>query len=238
MVAAAVFYLSVTLTGEAALAFSARDYPSFTLKVFGHDAVIFYRPSITQGGLSTSIVIDGRSENGVNPSTAAEIQKRIDKAQEVQLIYTPGSIGSTAVDLLSRIPSSKPWGLSIFVQPQRTPVTAEISPKILSAIEQLSDDPDASHFDEYGYRLLPQPVPNLVMQRSRYSRPNGRPFFLLRQELSRTEPAYAYVGYFIYGTNVHVLYRFSNVSREHWVDVDKAALEFIATVLGPTKKQP
>jgi hypothetical protein len=218
--------------GGSALAVSPHETPSYTLKIFDYEAVIFYRPDITYDGTSTGVSIDQRSQTGTNPSPA-EIQRRADKAQEAELVYHPGWTGSFA-----KIPKAEPVPLSIFISLQRMPFVDEINPKILAEIERASDDANKNHFDADGYRLVSYLVPNLVMQRSRYSRPDGRPFYLLRREESRIEPKYAYSGTFLYGKNARVIYYFRNVSKEHWVEVDKAVHEFVAAVLTRPPNQP
>ncbi len=179
---AGVTFVLVTQIGGSALAFSPRDYPSFTLKIFGYDAVIFYRPRIGQGGLSTSISIDQRHGLTVAPATAEEIQRQADKAQEIELVYDPESAGSSKVDLLSTFPSARPFSVNVDIYLQRSPFVGQIgNPQLLSAVEKLSDDPDRSHFDEYGYRILDQPVVNFVMQRKLYSRPDRSPLFFSKE---------------------------------------------------------
>jgi hypothetical protein len=230
--------ISLPVVGSA-YAFSPNEHSSFTLKLFGYDAVIFYQPRVGQGGLSTTIGIDQRYEVKVNPSEAEEIQRRADKAQEIELVYSPGQTGSTAVDLFAKIPATKPIALSVYIGLQRTPVIGEIGNlKILSAVEQLSEDPDSSHFGENGYRLLTEPVPNLIMQRSRYSRPGGRPFFLLRQTDSANGPVFSYTGDFLYGQRARVRYHFRYVAKEHWVALDKAVYAFVSAILTPPNGRP
>jgi hypothetical protein len=222
--------------GDGAMAFSLQDFPSFKLKVFDQDALIFYRLKIGQGGLTTRVTIDQRPIMDVNPALAEDIQARLNSADEVQLHYAPESTGSSEVDSFSKIAAIKPFAVIIFVEFQRTPIVGEIGNKeILSAIEQLSNDKDRHHFDEHGYRQLTYPTFNYVMQRSQYSRPGGRPLFFFRRPISSKDGLYNLTGSFIIGAHARVQYTFRTdaVSEEHWVDVDKAVIAFAAEVLTP-----
>jgi hypothetical protein len=236
--ASAIVVLITQMEGSA-LAFSPHDYPSFTLKIFGYDATIFFQPKVGQGGLSTSIFNDRRHENRVNPSTAADLQNRVDKAEEVQLLYHLESNGPGAIDLLSKIPSLKPFFVLVSVQLQPTGAIAEaIDVKILSTIEQLSDDPDRSHFDKQGYRLLERPVPHFVMQRKLYQRPDGRPLSFFRHLVSNR--VFTLTGSFLYGKRARVDYSFrtDQVFEEHWVDIDKATHDVVPIIITPPDKLP
>lgn len=227
-----------------ALAFSPREYPSFTLKVFGYDAVVFYRQKVGQGGLSTTIGIGGRWSS-VTASTAKDLQRaaedlqrQADKADEIELFYNPESDGTSKVDFLSTIPSTKLFSVLVNIHLQRSPVLGQIGNlQILSAIEKLSDDPDRSHFDENGYRVLDYPVVNYVAQRKLYSHPDGSPLFFFRRIVSVKDDIYTLTGSFLVGAHARVNYSFrtDRVPKEHWVEVDKAALAFVGTVLAPPK---
>jgi hypothetical protein len=112
---------------------------------------------------------------------------------------------------------------------------------MLSAVEKLSDDPDRSHFDEHGYRILDQPVVNFVMQRKLYSRPDGSPLFFFRRIISSREGIYSLTGSFLFGAHARVQYTFATdrVPKEHWVDIDKAILQFVAAILAqPEQSRP
>jgi len=224
--------------GDSALAFSPSDYPSFTLKIVGYDAVIFYRPRIGDGGLSTTIAIDGHYETNVAPLHAEELQKRIEKAQEIELIYDPDSTGRNAIDSFAKSLKTRPLAVNVAIHLQRDLVKGEIgNQQILSAIERLSNDPDRGNFDEYGFRVLDRPVVNFVMQRALYSRPDGRPLFFFRRPISSKDHIFNLTGSFLVGAHARILYTFRSdaVAEKHWVDVDKAALEFVGAVLTPRR---
>ncbi len=239
-IAAATIFVFVSLNVNAALARSIQDYPSFTLKIFGYEARIFYLPRPFTGGLSTAIGVDQRYESAVHPSGENELQKMIDKAAEVKLIYSLSSRGSHQVDLLSTIPSLKPFYVSVSIYLKRAAVLHERgAAEILSTIEQLSNDPDRSHFDEYGYRMLTKPVPYFVMQHLLYSRPDGRPLSFFRQTISRADHIFTLTGSFRLGDHAHVDYTFrtDQVAEEHWVDIDKAMHRFATAVLAYRKSR-
>ncbi|MEJ2117399.1 MAG: hypothetical protein P8Z80_20785 [Pseudolabrys sp.] len=224
--------------GDSALAFSPRDYPSYTLKIVGYDAVIFYRPRIGVGGLSTSIATDGHYETDVAPPYAEEIQKRIDNAQKIELTYSPDSMSSSAIDSLAKIPKTKPLAIFIEIHLQKDLVKGEIGNQhMLSAIERLSNDPDRGNFDEYGFRVLDRPVVSFVMRRLLYSRPDGRPLFFFQRPISSKDRIFNLTGSFLIGAHarIHYTFRSDAVAEKHWMDVDKAVLEFVGAVLTPRR---
>jgi hypothetical protein len=217
-----------------ALAFVPGDHPSFKLKVFGYDAVIFYKPQVGFNGLSTSIYIDHRQILDVAPSAVDDIQRRSDKAEEIELAFNPESADDHIVDLLATIPAKKPFSVGIDINLQRSPVVGEIGNiRLLSAVKKLSDDSDRSHFDEHGFRVLDQPVVNFIMQRKLYSRPDGRPLFLYRRTVSSRDGIYMLTGAFLVGQHARVLYTFTTdkVSEKHWADVDRAVLQIVSAIL-------
>jgi hypothetical protein len=219
---------------ESALAFVPSDHPSFKLKIFGYDAVIFYKPQVGYKGLSTSIYVDHRQVLEVVPSTVDDIQRRVDKADEIELAFNPESAGDHIIDLLAKIPTKKPFFVGIDINLQRAPIVGEIgNSKILSAVEELSNDSDRSHFDERGFRVLDRPVVNFIMQRKLYSRPDGRPLFFYRRTVSSRDGIYMLTGAFLVGQHARVLYTFTTdkVPEEHWVDVDKAVLQIVSAIL-------
>lgn len=224
------------LQHDRAVAFSPDEFPSFKLRVLNYDVSIFYRAHAGDDGLSTTIGIDQRYEARIEAVLADQIQRRVDKARKIELVYNPESAGSSKIDLLAAIPAARSFSVSVFIYIQKTPFAGEIGNlEILSAIERQSAAVGSDGFDSYGYRLISEPTPIYVMRRDRYTRPNGRPLFFLRTPVSTRDRIYTLRGAYLYEPRIRVLYGFrtDQVAQEHWVDIDKAVHEFASAILKP-----
>ena len=230
------FALLLPVQCDSASAFSPEQFPSFKLNVLNYDVTIFYKARPFDGKLWTQIGIDQRYETRVDASLAAGIQRRADRAREIELVYNLASAGGRKIDLLAAIPTAKSFSVGVFIYLQQTPFAGEIGNlDILSNIERLSAAADSDGFDSHGYQLISKPTPIYVMRRDRYTRPNGRPLFFLRRPISPRERIYTLEGAYLVEPRVRVLYGFrtDQVGEEHWVDVDEAVHKFVATILTP-----